>query len=1351
VEGHVVGERYELLEVLGRASETQVVRAIDRQNDRVVALKVRNLAPDVSRDRILAEGRALLGLRPHPTIPTVRDGFFLDDESYVLVMDWVEGTPLGTFVAERGDPGLPLGTVLVGLSSVADALDHLHRHDPPVVHGDVRPENVLVGVGGRLSLVFGLGGPGLDRGDDAFRAPEFGSTEPNRALDMFGLAATTVFALTGSPPAEGEPIAWDGIAPELAKRLDRIARRALDPDPSRRPPSAPDFVERMAAARESAVPAGVVTFAMTDVEGSTDLWELHPDVMARVMLRHQELAADIAEAHGGRMPRSQGEGDSTLTAFARATDALDATLEFQRAISREPWPAGIEIKVRAALHTGEAQVEHGDYFGTALSRAARLRALARGGQVLLSQATAELVADRLPPSTTLRDLGSFRLKGLERAEQIHQLCAPDLPELAPATALIDAAADRARLGLPITLESGNTAFVGRGDQLSTLRALWSHAVDTSRRVVVMLNGEPGIGKSRLAAEFAHEMYEGGATVLHGRCYEENVIPYQPLVESVGYFVRNSEASTVRSEILRSGTLLARLVPDIALLFPDLPEPVRAEPDSERYLMFESVNTMLSGMARSAPLLLVLDDLHWADRPTIALLCHVARSATAAPLMVLGTYRAGEVSGDHPLAIALSDLRHDRLSEEVALSGLDEGEVGELIGVNSTLNARPDFVKSVSRETAGNPFFVQEICSHVGESGAATDAFTLKTLGVPEGVKQVIGRRIARLPDGAARLLSMGAVIGRDFDLDVLIEVAGDDEDTALDLLDQACAAHLVMEVGGTFGRYSFRHALTREALYDSLGGARKARLHRRVAEAIELRRAAQLEDQLGTLAYHYAEAGTELVKAVEFARRAGDQALVRLAHEEAAAQFERGLGLLGAQDRSRCDLLLGLAEARRRSGDVAGSQQAFADAGAVARSLDDAERLARAAIGNFRGHVLASPGWHEPTITLLEEALDVLPDEDSVLRSRVLAALSLELYFTPETARAAARSADAIAMARRLENDEALAFALACGHTAVFDSGRLPERLAIATELIAVGARAEMPELALIGHVHRAVDLLELRRVDEARREADAAAAVVEELGQPMQRYFVIWLQSTLTLLEGRFDDADALTTEALDIGIAANHPDAFVVWGTQATVLAWQRGDTSHLLEPARQLLDQFPDLSAWPAAVALVEVMAGEPVTARERLRAYAADLDALEFGSIWTAAMLALTEVARITDDRESAGALYERLAPFAHTLCVVSLNLSEMGPVSRAVGVLATLVGDVEGAERYFEDAMAVSRHIGAPAHTARTSVDYARMLLERRKSGDIDRARTLLKDGLAVASDLGMAAVAADAEHLQSTL
>ena len=440
--------------MLGREGAVEVARALDRRSGHDVALQITHLDDGVPRDEVVAAGRALLRIRPHPALPTVRDEYFLDDDTYVLVMDWVEGTPLSQFIEERGDPGLPLGTALVGLEPVGGALEHLHTHDPPVIHGDVRPENILIGAGRQAQ-------PAVRRGHDRARRPVPTTTRTgrrssaiasfSRASDVYALAATTQYALTGAPPTPGDSLADSGLAPDLARRLERVLHRALDPDPSRRPPGALDFVERLSAAREATVPSGVVTFVLTDVEGSTDLWEAHPEAMVRVMMRHYEIAADTAEAHGGRMPRSQGEGDSTLTAYARASDAIEAVLEFQRAIRNEPWPDGIELRVRAGLHTGEAFVEHGDYFGAALSRAARVRSLARGGQVFLSQATVELIADQLPDGVSLLDRGRVRLKGLQRAEEVHELCAPDLPALDPTPLAAPPDEERTRLPLPTSL------------------------------------------------------------------------------------------------------------------------------------------------------------------------------------------------------------------------------------------------------------------------------------------------------------------------------------------------------------------------------------------------------------------------------------------------------------------------------------------------------------------------------------------------------------------------------------------------------------------------------------------------------------------------------------------------------------------------------------------------------------------------------------------------------------------------------------------------------------------------------------------------------------------------------------
>src|SRR5262245_5953400 len=507
-------------------------------------------------------------------------------------------------------------------------------------------------------------------------------------------------------------------------------------------------------------------------------------------------------------------------------------------------------------------------------------------------------------------------------------------------------------------------FVGREADLATLRSCWNQTVASDRRRVVFLGGEAGMGKTRLASEISHLLHDQGAAVLAGRCYAENVVPYQPFMEAVGWYLRTAPAAEVRAELARTGSLLTRLVPDVAGDFPDLPEPLQAEPDTQRYLMFEAVNDLLGVLASAAPVLLVLEDLHWADRPTLALLSHLARGLDPARLMILGTYRSDEVAaGDHPLRATMTELRRAESVGELVITGLDEDEVGRLCEVVCAFEPGPDFVRSMRRETEGNPFFVQEICNHVAELGAAdpSASFTLETLGVPEGVKQVIGQRVGHLPEAAGRVLSTAAVIGREFDLDLLLAVTNEPEDDVLDVLDDAVAASVVEETI-TPGRYSFLHALTREALHDSLSATRRTRLHLRVARSIEEVRAGRLDDQLGVLAYHYAAAGADDAKAVEYARRAGEQSLSRLAHEEAAAYFERGLALATDRDAPRCDLLFGLAEALRRSGDVTGARDAFIEAGAIARQLGDPDRLARAAIANYRGHVFASPGWHEPAI-----------------------------------------------------------------------------------------------------------------------------------------------------------------------------------------------------------------------------------------------------------------------------------------------------------------------------------------------------------------------------------------------------
>jgi WD40 repeat protein/class 3 adenylate cyclase/tRNA A-37 threonylcarbamoyl transferase component Bud32 len=421
----LIKDRYEVIETLGAGGEGRVVKALDCQHDRLVALKIRAVRDDRLRDELLNEARILLAVPPHPALPLVREDFF-DGERYVVAMDWVEGTDLARLLAERGRPGLAPSSVLAYLAQAAEALTHLHSQDPPVIHGDVKPANLILIKGGRVKLVdFGMSSapdaPRRRTGTPGYRAPELAADgAPSRASDVYALAATAFALLSGSPPSGVLP-PWDGIEPAQAEQLEAALRLGLATDPARRPATPGELVESLRSGWGEALPTGVMTFCLSDIEGSTALWDGDPAAMAEALVRHDEIIAAHVEARGGRFLKSIGEGDSTVSVFVSAPRALDAAVAATRDLQEESWPGGRRLAVRFGLHTGEAERRGADYFGPTLNVAARLRGQADGGQIFVSAATAALVARGLPAGCELVDLGPHRLRGLGRPERIHAL------------------------------------------------------------------------------------------------------------------------------------------------------------------------------------------------------------------------------------------------------------------------------------------------------------------------------------------------------------------------------------------------------------------------------------------------------------------------------------------------------------------------------------------------------------------------------------------------------------------------------------------------------------------------------------------------------------------------------------------------------------------------------------------------------------------------------------------------------------------------------------------------------------------------------------------------------------------
>ncbi|HWB72677.1 MAG TPA: protein kinase, partial [Egibacteraceae bacterium] len=426
----LIRDRYQPLELVGGGGQGQVLRAVDRWHARQVALKVRAAGWPDQRAALLAEARILLGLEPHPGLPLVREDFFVGDR-YYLVMDWVDGTSLQRVLDERGDPGLPFPTVLGWLDQVAAALDHLHRHEPPIVHQDVKPANLVLDARRRVVLVdFGISAPaGHARptpvGSAGYTAPELAAGGPaTPAADVYSLGATAFALLTGAPP-RGGPLRWHGLRQAEAGAAERALRRALSTDPAQRPGSAGELVERLRAWLEPSLPSGTVTFLLIDVDQAGRLWEQHPAAMQQALARQDAVLADTVERHRGALVGARVEDDSVLAVFARATDALACALALGRASG--PWPGGGGSALRMALHCGEAEPRHGRYPGGTAKRCAALRTLAGGGEILLSQAAHDLVVDALPADARLDDLGSRRLEGLDRPERVFRLEHPRLP------------------------------------------------------------------------------------------------------------------------------------------------------------------------------------------------------------------------------------------------------------------------------------------------------------------------------------------------------------------------------------------------------------------------------------------------------------------------------------------------------------------------------------------------------------------------------------------------------------------------------------------------------------------------------------------------------------------------------------------------------------------------------------------------------------------------------------------------------------------------------------------------------------------------------------------------------------
>jgi class 3 adenylate cyclase/tetratricopeptide (TPR) repeat protein len=1078
-----------------------------------------------------------------------------------------------------------------------------------------------------------------------------------------------------------------------------------------------------------------VTVLFTDVVGST-AWRVRvggrsaDDESAEL----ERASREVVASSGGTVVKSVGDG--VMATFPSALLALDAAVALQ-VVARRLAIGGASGGLRIGISSGDLVREGADWVGTAAIEASRLCAEATGGSVLVADATVQLSRGR--SNHDLCPLGPRVLRGFNDPIGVHELAVRDGAERPLPSALAQAAGERL-VGREVELVSTETMLDG---------------VSSGASGTLLILGEPGVGKTRLVAAVAVAAQAKGFTVLYGRCDEGLGAPYQPVVEAFGPWLDQCPDAVL-------GRLLGPGASELAQLWPDLtphaaavePAAFEADPESRRWRLMEAVAGLVRSVTAERPLLLVVDDLHWAEPSSRVVLEHVVRRQLPG-CAVVATARSAE-AGQDPVTL-LGDRGADRPSPVMELVGLNGPEVVEFVTLHSGDSPPDALCQLLQQTTAGNPFFLTELLTHLEsvahvrrDDGTWVTADELVAAGIPTGVRDVIQRRLRLLAIDVRQTLEVAAVIGMAFEERTVRGVTGVNLEHAVQALDAATKAGLVRETAA--GHYAFVHALVRQTVLDDLSQTGRARLHWRVAEQLE-----RLDPRrVGEIAHHYA-AGSDVGDTdtvVRAALVAADDAFAGAAFEEGAGHARTALAALdrmAPELRLRFRALRGLGLSLNAIGEVRDSGRTWLEAADVARELEDPEALYATVVGY--GY-LVRLGDDVDLVGLLDRVLELLPPGDSPLRACALGARATSPGFGSPPPRGDRRMVEAaVAMARRTGDPNALAMTLGSRLALASFAPDATAMLRDVEEAAALG-----PVVGVLGVAQEMAFLLRLQataliRVGQVTEAESALAEAKREAARTGLRTALTGtrqLQAALAGARGRFADAKGIAAEGMRAA-GAEHALEQLAYSAHIIAANMEQGRLTEVIGTLRALDDSDSGLPAWSAMLASALADAGLRDQAADLLRQLVDDQPdgyAIDFAA--PLSIRHLTETCRQLDDKDRAAALLPHVEPWAGQLLVVVYTATVEAAADRCIGHLLTTLGRYDDADAAYTRASALERSAGFLPLLARTQYWHARALHERAAPGDGHRASALLDEALDIAERIGMRLLATQARACRET-